>query len=81
VKRKPAKILLADDDEMVRLTVSNILEVFGHQVETAEDGTVVLDIVDDSFDLIILDINMPKKDGFETIEELNALGLDIPTLF
>ena len=76
-----SKILIADDDVMVRSTVSKILEMFGHEVATAEDGAVAIDIVDDSFDVIILDINMPEMDGFETIRALNDIGYDIPVLF
>jgi len=66
---------------MVRTTVSKILEMFGHYVESAEDGRAVLEIIDDDFDVIILDINMPDMDGFETLEHLNRLHLDIPVLF
>jgi len=66
---------------MVRTTVSKILEMFGHHVKTAVDGKGVLNQVDDSFDVIILDINMPDKDGFETMHELNELQYDIPVLF
>ncbi len=76
-----SKILIADDDAMVRSTVSKILEMFGHLVETAADGTRVLQIVDDTFDVIILDINMPDMDGFQTMAALNKLNLDIPVLF
>jgi len=81
VIKSHSKILIADDDTMVRSTVSKILEMFGHCVETAADGREVVDIVDDSFDVIILDINMPEMDGFETIHELNKLGHNIPVLF
>ena len=66
---------------MVRSTVSKILEMFGHSVETAEDGREVLQVVDDTFDVIILDINMPDMDGFQTITALNDLKFDIPVLF
>lgn len=76
-----SKILVADDDGMVRSTVSKILEMFGHHVVVASDGREVVDMVDDSYDVIILDINMPKLDGFETIHELNRLEHDIPVLF
>lgn len=75
------KILIADDDMMVRSTVSKILEMFGHHTSTAVGGKELLDIVDDSYDVIILDINMPDMDGFETITALNKLGHDIPVLF
>jgi putative two-component system response regulator len=81
LKTGPTKILIADDDVMVRTTVSKILEMFGHSVFTASDGNGVIELVDDSFDVIILDINMPDKDGFETMEKLNELGHNIPVLF
>ena len=75
------KILIADDDAMVRTTVSKILEMFGHQVETTSDGVGVLEAVDDSYDVIILDINMPYMDGFETMDRLNDLNYEVPVLF
>lgn len=81
MKKGPTKILIADDDVMVRTTVSKILEMFGHRVETAMDGNDVIDKVDDSYDVIILDINMPEKDGFETMEKLNEFDYNIPVLF
>lgn len=81
VNNSPTKILVADDDLMVRSTVSKILEMFGHTVQTAIDGNEVIDQVDDTFDVIILDINMPERDGFETMEKLNELDYNIPVLF
>ena len=75
------KILIADDDAMVRTTVSKILEMFGHRVDTVSDGKGVLDLVDESYDVIILDINMPNMDGFETMAALDELNYDIPVLF
>jgi putative two-component system response regulator len=81
LRKGPTKILIADDDSMVRTTVSKILEMFGHHVDIASDGRGVLDLVDDSYDVIILDINMPDMDGFETMAMLNQLNYDIPVLF
>lgn len=81
MKKTQAKILIADDDAMVRTTVSKILEMFGHDVVTVPDGRGVLDVVDDHYDVIILDINMPDMDGFETIGALNDRGYEIPVLF
>ncbi len=81
LQKKQAKILIADDDAMVRSTVSKILEMFGYSVYTVSDGKCVIDVVNDSFDVIILDINMPGMDGFDTITALNKLNFDIPVLF
>jgi putative two-component system response regulator len=79
--KKQAKILIADDDAMVRSTVSKILEMFGYIVKSVSDGKGVIELVDDSYDVIILDINMPGMDGFDTIHALNILGMNIPVLF
>jgi len=76
-----AKILVADDDKMVRTTVSKILEMFGHTVVSVEDGKYVADVIDDSYDVVLLDINMPGMDGFETIGAMNGLEQDIPVIF
>ncbi len=76
-----AKILVADDDIMVRTTVSKILEMFGHTVTAVGDGSEAIEVVDDSYDVILLDIDMPKMDGFDTIAALNTFDYDIPVLF
>lgn len=78
---RKAKILLADDDLTARSTVSTVLEMFGHTVTTVADGRDVIEIVDDSYDVIILDINMVDMGGVETIRVLNARQCDIPVLF
>ena len=76
-----SKILIADDDPYVREAVHKILEIFGYDVLAVSNGQEAIDIVDNSFSTIILDINMPVMDGFQALEELNKLGLDIPVLF
>lgn len=81
MKEATTKILVADDDIMVRTAVSQILEMFGHQVDTVASGLEVVGVVNDTYDVIILDINMPVMDGFQTIKELNRMNLDIPVLF
>jgi len=78
---KQTKILVADDDDMVRTTVSKILEMFGHAVTSVSDGEFVADILDDSFDVVLLDINMPGMDGFETIKAMKGLEREIPVIF
>lgn len=76
-----AKILVADDDTLVRSAIQKILCMFHHEVVAVESGRQVLEQVSDEFDVIVLDINMPDMDGFETLERLNQQQIDIPVLF
>jgi len=76
-----AKILIVEDQkDMVTGLVFN-LEAQGYEVSAAYDGEAGLASVErDKPDLIILDIMLPKKDGFEVCRELRRQGLDIPIL-
>lgn len=76
-----SKILIADDDTLVRLAIQKILKLFDHEVVAVESGRQVLERMSDDFDVIVLDINMPDMDGFETLERLNQQNVDIPVLF
>jgi len=76
-----SKILIADDDTLVRSAIQKILSMFNHDVVAVESGRQVLEHVSDEFDVIVLDINMPDMDGFETLERLNQQKVDIPVLF
>lgn len=75
------KILLLEDELMLNNAISEYLKDIGHMVESYTDGEAVVDNVDTSFDLLILDINVPKKDGFEVLEELNSKKIYVPTVF
>lgn len=75
------QILLADDDALVRDAVVKILELFGYQITAVPGGREALETLSDEYDAIILDINMPGMNGFETIQAINQRGLDIPVLF
>ncbi|MCK5544862.1 MAG: response regulator [Desulfobulbaceae bacterium] len=75
------KILIADDDDLVRDAVIKILEMFGYEVTDVDNGQSAVNILNDKFDAIILDINMPGMDGFETIQAINKKDLGIPVLF
>ena len=75
------KILIADDDTLVREAIKKILEIFGYQVVAVANGRDAMNILDESFATIILDINMPVMDGFETLTALNQQKNTIPVLF
>jgi DNA-binding response OmpR family regulator len=60
-----------DDDPAIRRILLRLLAEEGHYVETASDGVKSLEMADASTDLVLLDLNMPGKDGWETFEELS----------
>ncbi|MBM4136136.1 MAG: response regulator [Nitrospira sp.] len=66
-----AKILVVDDDPEIREAISLILEANGYKVVTAQDGIVGLNkLKEDKPDLMILDLLMPRLDGFGVCKEL-----------
>ena len=66
-----ANILVVDDSESVRTTLRNILTAADHSIVEAVDGYDALEKLKekDSFDLILLDVNMPEMNGMEFIKE------------
>jgi DNA-binding response OmpR family regulator len=68
---KQAKILVVDDDPDIREAISAVLEAHSHQVITACDGEEGLSkLKDERPDLMILDLLMPKMDGFAVLKEV-----------
>jgi len=66
-----AKILVVDDERAIRSTLKEILEYEKYSVTDAADGMEALELVkNDQFDVILLDIKMPRMDGLEVLEEL-----------
>lgn len=67
------KILLIDDNAEMRDMLNDLLSFKGYDVATAENGIVGMDRLSDiNPDLIICDIAMPDKDGFQVLEEVRA---------
>jgi len=68
---KQAKILVVDDDPDIREAICAVLEAHSHQVITACDGEEGLSkLKDERPDLMILDLLMPKMDGFAVLKEV-----------
>ena len=72
---QPLRILLVDDDELIRLSVAPLLEALGHQAMTAETGQEALQRLQAGLavDLVILDMNMPGLSGAQTLARLLEL--------
>ena len=60
------KILLVDDDRELTSLLKELLEMEGFDVLVAYDGEQALELLDDSIDLLLLDVMMPKKNGIES---------------
>jgi CheY-like chemotaxis protein len=66
-----ARILLIDDDDAVRLTISTVLSNAGHTVTEARDGKEgIARYQPEAIDLVVTDLIMPEKEGLETILDL-----------
>ncbi len=77
------KVLLAEDEKNVILGVRTCLDAVGYDVEIVEDGDEALNSVRREHpDLILLDLLMPKVDGYEVLKELkgNDVTKDIPII-
>jgi len=78
-----ARLLVADDNKVNRLLLSRSLEQQGHRVSLAVDGLMAMEMLrSQTFDLLLLDIEMPQMDGFEVLAALKAdRGLrDLPVI-
>ncbi|MFN7921780.1 MAG: response regulator transcription factor [Bryobacteraceae bacterium] len=76
-----SRILLVEDEPGLSLTISDLLSVEGHEVETAMDGiTGLAKATKGSYDLVILDVMLPGKNGFEVCRELRQSGRDVAVL-
>lgn len=75
------RVLLIDDDELVRATISNCLLSAGYEVAQAADGKLGLAAFKAGrCDLVIVDILMPEKEGIETIREMRQLDGALPII-
>jgi CheY-like chemotaxis protein len=72
------RILLVEDDPMNVELFESALERDGHEIVTERDGAAGEKRASDGFDLILLDIQLPKMDGLEVCRRLRARGLRMP---
>ena len=76
-------ILVVDDHATNRMKISMAVRALGHEVETANDGVEALQMLrDHSFDLLLLDIEMPNLDGYGVLQEMRASSslVEVPVI-
>jgi len=83
ISNKGATIFIIDDEEVIRLTASEILSDFGYNTLVAKDGEEGIKIFKEKFqriDLVLLDMSMPKLSGKETYIELKKINPNLKVL-
>ncbi|MDR0350230.1 MAG: response regulator, partial [Coriobacteriales bacterium] len=81
MSESPARILVVDDEASITDVVSYNLKKEGYEVQAAADGATAVSMVNASpFDLIILDVMLPKMDGYEVLRHIRS-NHAMPVLF
>jgi two-component system alkaline phosphatase synthesis response regulator PhoP len=76
-----SRILVVEDEPGIALGLEDDLKLEGYDVEVARDGETATRLArEQPFDLILLDVMLPRKDGFEVCRELRRAGLRTPIL-
>lgn len=76
------RILLAEDERDMNMLITKILKKEGYSVDSCFDGEEASEYLRGAdYDAAILDIMMPKKDGYKVVEELRNSGSEIPVIF
>jgi two-component system alkaline phosphatase synthesis response regulator PhoP len=77
----PARILLVEDEANLRRTISDLLKSDGYDVSTSGDGAEAQELATSQpFDLIILDVMLPSRNGFDVCRNLRKQGVNTPIL-
>lgn len=77
--RLPMTILLAEDTPVNQFVIRRMLEAMGHRVEVVEDGEeAVLAVESQDFDLVLMDVQMPRMGGVEAVKCVRGRGVETP---
>lgn len=75
------KILLLEDDYLYKMSIKDFLEANRYSVDAYEEGDKALDaIYTSTYDLLLLDIRVPKIDGYEILKEIRSNGIKTPII-
>lgn len=76
-----AKVLIAEDDPFISKILVYRLEKDGYDIDKVDDGDAAIKMIKkNNYSIILLDLIMPVKDGFEVLKEIKKLETDIPVL-
>ncbi|MCK4339783.1 MAG: sigma-54-dependent Fis family transcriptional regulator, partial [Candidatus Cloacimonetes bacterium] len=75
------RILVVDDEQIMRDSLSDWLRLDGYEVEAVEDGYKALEKVKkESWDVLFIDLKMPRMDGIEVMQKVKEINKDIPVI-
>lgn len=76
-----ARLLVVDDDPLLRELHATVLRIYGYEVATAENGVDALEqLAEEPFDLVLTDRQMPNLDGVSIVLALRSAGSGIPVI-
>ena len=79
--KRPLSILIVDDDATHRNMLQTLLQEWGYVSQEAEDGDIAVELCKEkSFDLVLMDVRMPKKTGLEALKEIQTYNPALPVL-
>jgi len=82
MKKRKVKVLLVEDDPNLSEVIKDLLEMSGYEIKLCRDGSeAYLFFKKFSFNICILDVMLPKMDGFFLAEEIRRLNRDVPIIF
>lgn len=75
------RILLAEDDAFQQIVVKHIIETLGHDIDIVDNGKLALErLLDHTYDLVLMDINMPVMDGYEASKQVKQMEPGLPII-
>jgi CheY-like chemotaxis protein len=75
------KVLIADDDRLVRTMLSDLLGELGHQVVVAENGAEAVKLCSlEAPEVVVLDLLMPRLSGLDALQEMRKAGCEAPAI-
>lgn len=80
VVMQPRKLLLIDDDRDLARLLGDFVRLHGYELLWADRPSAGMERLCDAPDLVLLDVMLPERDGFEVCRELRASGVDIPVI-
>jgi two-component system response regulator HydG len=80
-RKKRKKILVVDDDNIHCFMLNSTLSRWGYKISTAEDGLTAIEKVQKQiFDLVLMDIRMPRVSGLEALVEIKSYNPSLPVI-